>query len=411
MINGYDKDTTMHTSTYNLLAKVSPGNFWFPTDAAASNQVDSLTYFILVICGFFLVFNAGLMVYFAYRYRQKKKEGAATGSTHNTALEVTWSILPAFILAIIFVWGFRGHLNQVTPPSDAYDIMVTGYKWGWDFTYPNGKNSKPGKDAVTGNPTPPALHVPAGQPIRLTLQSNDVLHSVFIKQMRVKKDVVPGRYNQMWFEANFDEATAEEVDLPTKDGGTVKVKRNVYDLFCTEYCGQNHSLMLTKVYVYTPEGYDNWYASMSLVDPGTPLVEHGKTIWTVNCKACHSIDGSKGTGPSWKDLYGATNHATSVGPVTADEVYIHESIRQPSAKLAAGFGNAMSAFSPTQLDERDIAGVIEFMKSISASGKPSDLKYGDLNTDGTPKGETPAGAEGGAAPDAAPATEQPAPQG
>jgi len=169
--------------------------------------------------------------------------------------------------------------------------------------------------------------------------------------------------------------------------------------------------MLTKVYVYTPEGYDNWYASMSLVDPGTPLVEHGKTIWTVNCKACHSIDGSKGTGPSWKDLYGATNHATSVGPVTADEVYIHESIRQPSAKLAAGFGNAMSAFSPTQLDERDIAGVIEFMKSISASGKPSDLKYGDLNTDGTPKGETPAGAEGGAAPDAAPATEQPAPQG
>ena len=178
----------MDTTFLNLLAEVKPQSTWFPTDASASNQVDGLAYFILIICGIFLVFNAGLMVFFAVRYRQQKKEGAASGATHNTALEIFWSVIPAFILAIIFIWGFRGFLVQATPPDNSYDIMVTGYKWGWDFTYPNGNNSRAEtrEDPKTGNEKtmPPALHVPADQPVRLTLQSNDVLHSVFIVIIR-----------------------------------------------------------------------------------------------------------------------------------------------------------------------------------------------------------------------------------
>lgn len=408
----------MDTTPNTLLAEVTQGGLWFPTDAAASNQVDDLTYFILIICGFFLVFNAGLMVFFAVRYRQKKKEGVATGATHNTALEVTWSIIPAFILAIIFIWGFRGFLHQETPPDNAYDILVTGYKWGWDFTYPDGVNAKPiMKHEELGAETVPGLHVPPNRPIRLTLQSRDVIHSVFIKQMRVKKDCVPGRWNQMWFEANYDEATAYEFELPTMEGGTTTVKCNVYDLFCTEYCGQNHSMMITKVYVYaSDEDYEKWYQAKALTDPGTPLVELGKSLWTGKCASCHSIDGKKGTGPSWKDLYMKPSHALTDGTILADDAYIIESIRNPGAKLAAGFGNAMPAFNESQLSNRDVRALIEFMKQNSTHAEADDgLTYGDLNVDGSLKeGETgPEGEGGGEGEEAAPEGEgdESAPEG
>lgn len=397
MVTRLDMDTTL----FNLLAEVKPKSTWFPTDASASNQVDGLAYFILIICGIFLVFNAGLMVFFAMRYRQQKKQGVATGATHNTALEVTWSVIPAFILAIIFIWGFRGFLVQATPPDDSYDIMVTGYKWGWDFTYPDGINSKAETDPVTGKAMPPALHVPANTPIRLTLQSNDVLHSVFIKQMRVKKDCVPGRFNQMWFEAHWDDdpANIQSVDLPTKEGGTVTVERNTYDLFCTEYCGQNHSMMITKVYVYSPEDYEKWYESKGLTDPGTPLIKLGKTIYETQCKACHSVDGSKGTGPTWQNLFGLTGHKTSAGPIDVDDAYVVESIRNPGAKIVDGFGNNMAAFP--NLSDREVRGIIEFMKTISDNAEADEtLTYGDLNVDGTLKGGTEENGDGTTAPEA-----------
>ncbi|MEM9346924.1 MAG: cytochrome c oxidase subunit II transmembrane domain-containing protein [Planctomycetota bacterium] len=394
----------MDTTSLNLLAEVRDGGLWFPTDASASNQVDSLTFFILIICAIFILFNAGLMVFFAIRYRQKQREGSATGATHNTALEVTWSVIPAFILAVIFIWGFRGYLVQATPPDNSYDIMVTGYKWGWDFTYPNGANSKAETriDPATGKKVtmPPALHVPSDTPIRLTLQSNDVLHSVFIKQLRVKKDCVPGRFNQMWFEANWDDdpENIETVELPTKEGNTVTAQRNTYDLFCTEYCGQNHSMMITKVYVYQPDDYKKWYESVNITPVDKPVIEIGQTIWETQCKACHSLDGSAGTGPTWKDLYGDTAHATSAGSINVDDAYIIESIRNPGAIIVDGYGNNMAAFP--NLSDREIRGVIEFMKTISDKVEANeDLVYGDLNPDGTLKSESgEEGAEEGAEP-------------
>ena len=403
----------MDTTLFNTMLTQNLADIWFPTDGSAKNYVDAPAIFILWICGIFLVFNASLMVFFAIRYRQKKKEGAAHGSTHNTALELTWSIIPAFILAIMFIWGFRNYLKMDTPPDNPYDIMVTGYKWGWNFTYPDGINSKPESDPESGDAMPAALHAPAGRPVRLTLQSQDVIHSVFIPQLRVKKDCVPGRFNQMWFEAEFDESTAETTTLPTADGGTVEVKRNVYDLFCTEYCGQNHSMMITKVYVYQPDDYDKWYKAKALIDPGTPLIKLGETIWATQCKSCHSIDGSGvAQYPSWKDLYGAANHPTSAGPVTVDDAYIYESIRNPAAKLAGKpgggtYGNQMAAFPA--LTDREVRGVIEFMKSISKDAEADEnLTYGDLKVDGTLKGESGEGeAEGeGTGEEAAPENDQ-----
>lgn len=379
----------MDSTFFNLTFPQMLADIWFPTDGSAKNYVDDPAIFILWVCGIFLVFNAGLMVFFAFRFRQKKKQGASTGTTHNTALEVTWSIIPAFLLAVMFIWGFRNYLAMSNPPDGAYDIEVTGRSWNWSFSYPDGGSSK----AEEGDQFP-ALHAPAGRPVRLTLMSEDVIHSVFIPQLRIKKDVVPGRYNQMWFEAEFNEKTAETVDLPTEDGGTVTVKRNVYNLFCTEYCGQDHSKMITKVYIYPPEDFEYWYVSKSLYDPKTPLKQIGETLYQ-QCKSCHNTNGQPGgTGPTWQNLFGRQAHKTSAGPVDVDKAYIYESIRNPSAKIVDGYKNQMPAFS--SFTDREIRGIIEFMKSISENAKPDynpDLQYGDLKTDGTLKG---AGSEEGA---------------
>lgn len=378
----------MDTTFLNLLAEVKPPSTWFPTDASASNQVDGLAYFILWICGIFLVFNAGLMVFFAMRYRQEKKEGVASGATHNTALELTWSVLPAFILAIIFIWGFRGFLVQATPPDNSYDIQVVGKQWSWEFHYPDGQSSKSWKRPGEKDPDPIALHVPADRPVRLTLQSNDVLHSVFIPQLRVKKDVVPGRFNQMWFEAHWDDnpKNIQTRMMPTKSGEKVEVRFNVYDLFCTEYCGQDHSTMITKVYVYQEDDFQKWLAGNGVTAPETPLAEIGRGIWATQCASCHSVEGNAGTGPAWNDLIGNPNHAIEGGTVAANEEYIMESIVNPSAKLAKGYGNAMSAFA--NLDPREIQGIIEYMKTLSPTHYPdyaADKTWGSLNPDGTPK--------------------------
>ena len=387
----------MQTPFFITLAEVSGGGFWFPPDASASNQVDGLAYFILWICAFFLVFNAGLMVFFAVRYRQRKKEGSADGATHNTALEVTWSVIPAFILAIIFVWGFRNYLVMDTPPENAYDILVVGYRWGWQFHYEDGQQAKPWKRPGQKDPDPIALHVPANRPVRLTLQSNDVIHSVSIPQLRVKKDCVPGRYNQMWFQANWDEANAKTRMMATLSGEEVEIKYNVYDLFCTEYCGQDHSKMITKVYVYQQEDFDIWLAGNGLRGADEKLVDVGREVWASQCKSCHSISGAAGQGPAWNNVIGDPNHKVASGTLVADEEYIWKSITNPGDELVQGYQNVMPSFA--SLDPREIRGVIEFMKTLSPDYYPDEAAAGTTDATWgqyTPEGELIEGAgEGG----------------
>ncbi|MEM9019678.1 MAG: cytochrome c oxidase subunit II [Planctomycetota bacterium] len=390
----------MLTNLNFLLAEIKGGTMWMPTAATDSNQVDGLLFFILWVTGFFLVFNAGLMIFFAIRYRQTKKEGTAGGHTHNTAMELTWSVLPAFILAIIFVWGFRGYLVMATPPSNAVDVNVTAKKWGWDFAYEDGILARGEPIPGTEETAMAALHVEADIPVRLNLRSVDVLHSLYIPAMRVKKDVVPGRVNQLWFTPLFDESKAEPYLLNTPDGDQVEVQRVEYELFCTEYCGQDHSLMITKLYVYRAEDFDKWQVHNSIIPPDTSLVDLGKSIYSgKGCASCHSIDGSDGTGPTWKDLWGQTDHGTSAGPVEVNFDYIYESIHQPAAKLAqksdgTNYGNLMAPYP--EITPREVVALIEFMKSIDSTPTADEsLTYGDLNTDGTLKSEDGEGESGG----------------
>jgi cytochrome c oxidase subunit 2 len=206
--------------------------FWMPTGASTiSGGVDHTLDVINWICYFFFALVVGLTVYFVAKYRHRKGERFRTDFPHhNTPLEVTWSIIPTIIVIGIFVVGFRSYLDIYTAPKNAFDIKVTAQKWAWNFQYPNGATSDD-------------LYVPAGRPVRLILRSSDVLHSLYIPDFRVKRDIVPGRYSYAWFQCDYPSG---QPGKSPRDPNAKKVEgpedpAQVYNLHCTEYCGTGHS--------------------------------------------------------------------------------------------------------------------------------------------------------------------------
>ncbi|MGN6505751.1 MAG: cytochrome c oxidase subunit II [Tepidisphaeraceae bacterium] len=360
--------------TVSLLG--SAENFVMTRGASSvAPEIDWLMYFILWVC---VIFGTLIFVgtaWLAWRYRHKPGvNDIGHGPTHSNLLEIVWSVIPLIIVMLIAIWGFQGYMNlAILPPNndaDTIEINVTAFKWGWSFEYPNGHSE-------------PTLHVPVNTKIRLVLTSQDVIHSLYFPQFRVKKDVVPGRYNKFWFEAtetspikeglNPSEASSYDPDA----GGDANAG---FDIFCAEYCGQGHSRMRSKVVVHPDRAsYEAWLKEVSDVyrkingvepkakDVGLKLVKNG------GCFACHSVDGSKGTGPTWKNMYGAPvsfSDGSSIPEV--DENYVHESILYPQAKLVAGFGPAMPSYLG-KFSDRDISAIIAYMKSISDAYKgPKD---------------------------------------
>jgi cytochrome c oxidase subunit 2 len=363
---------------------------WFLPRQASSMapQIDWLQWFILWVC----VVSGGLVfiatVYMAIRYRHRPGvNDRGEGPTHSTLLEVTWSVIPAIFVVLIAVWGLQGYMAFTVTPPEALEIQVQASKWSWSFVYPNGYSDN-------------QLHLPKGVPVRLVLQSNDVIHSLFMPHMRLKKDVVPGRYNKMWVEATelsplpsgFDrQANASYIIKDNKDAQEVQLKSGTgfgFDIYCAEYCGTKHSEMLTKVHVHEDyAAYQKWLADASDVEKNFPKPkEAGAYLAGKNgCTGCHSADGSKGTGPTWKDMFGHQGKFVTGDAYTADENYIRESILSPQAHLVEGFGPAMPSYMG-RLNDREITMLIAYMKSISANykGDPAELEKP------LPKAEKPA---------------------
>lgn len=308
---------------------------WMPPQASSvAPVVDHIFYFILGVSIFFFVLIVAAMVYFIWRYRMRSPGAPATGrATHNTALELTWSIIPLILVVIMFYAGFKGFVSMMTPAADGMDIRVRAYKWGWEFNYPGGHSDSD-------------LHIPKGQPIRLTLESADVIHSFWVPAFRIKRDAVPGRYNRIHFEA-------------TEPGD--------YLALCAEYCGTSHSTMLAMVRVY--DSHDAWLAWLTrAADPFgdqryQTYADIGRVLYTRRCATCHSVDGSGGTGPTFKGLYESQRQFTDGTTAIADDNYIRESILYPQRKIVQGYAGVMSAF-PT-LSDRDITALIEFIKEVS----------------------------------------------
>ena len=314
-----------------ILAQQADSTLFLPAQRSTVAPVhDGLYHFVFWMSVFWVVLIAGLLLYFVVKYRRKSHHDMPDGPTHSTAIELGWTLPPLILVMVIFIWGFRGFMHMNQAPNGATQILVSGQMWSWSFDYGIANDS--------------VLHVPVNTPISLVLTSQDVIHSFYVPEFRVKKDVVPGRYNKIWFEA-------------TEVGE--------YNLFCTEYCGQGHSAMVTKVVVQTREDFDAYLKKQAIYWEGVSPVEVGRTVWEKKgCKQCHSLEGEDGTGPKWNDVFGSKREFVDGGSRVADEDYIRESILNPGAHIVQNYDNVMPTFQG-QIAEQEITGVIELMKTLS----------------------------------------------
>ncbi|NOX56474.1 MAG: cytochrome c oxidase subunit II [Planctomycetes bacterium] len=306
------------------------GSFWLPpSSSSTSPAVDRVFYLILGVCSFFFLLVVSTAVLFVVLYRRRPGREAQKTATHHNLLELTWSVIPLLIVIVIFYEGFVAYMQMQAAPPNSYEILVKAQKWNWFFTYPNGHIDND-------------LHVPAGQPVRLLLSSEDVIHSLSIPAFRVKMDCVPGRYTYIWFQCD--------------DPG-------VYELYCTEYCGDSHSDMTARVVVHRPGEFEAWLEEAANFLKKLPPAEAGKYLFTRRCTQCHSDDGTVKTGPTLKGIFGQRHAMADGGTVSVDENYIRESILDPQAKVRQGFQPVMPTFKGILTDD-EITYLIEYIKTL-----------------------------------------------
>ncbi len=311
-----------------------PALTWLPPQASTvAAEVDRVLYVVLGISAFFLLLVTVLGAIFVWRYRERRQPQPGAAPSGNLPLEIAWTVVPLLLVVWIFWVGFEVFVDMATPPRDAYEILVTGQKWTWLFTYPNGY--------VDQN-----LHVPADRTVRLVMSSEDVIHSFFVPDFRVKQDVIPGRYTKLWF---------------------VAPQPGEHQVFCAEYCGTSHSDMLAKVVVHRPEDFDAWLREASDFLNRMGPAEAGALLFrTRGCAQCHSVDGTPGTGPSLAGIFGHAQRLADGTTVVADEDYLRESLLEPTAKVVAGYEPVMPTYRG-RLNDREITALVEYLKTLGGS--------------------------------------------
>lgn len=309
-------------------------------------HVDFANNLITDLSVFFTVAICGAMLYMAIKYRKRGGRDHETPMIRgNHFLEIVWTGLPTIVCIFVAWYGIEVYAALRATPDSALEINVTGQKWVWNFEYENGKRvGGQGAEFV----------VPVNKPVKIVMTGSDVLHSFFIPAMRVKQDVVPGKYSYVAFR-------------PTKVG--------LYDVFCTEFCGTEHSRMLAKIRVASEAEYERWLNDDSAKIKGEmnkrPPAEVGRELYnSIGCMACHSLDGSKKIGPSFLKIFGREGTLDGGKPYKVDENYIRESLLNPKAKIVDGYSNQMPPFEG-RLDDAQIGALIAFMKSVDGS-KPAE---------------------------------------
>jgi len=310
----------------------------FPQSASSlSGDVDLLFIAWSAISIFFTVLIAGLILYFMTRYRRRHPEEVGASERAGLWLEIGWSVVPLVIMLAMFVWGTRVFFQLYRPPADAVEYTAIGKQWMWKVQHPGGQ-----REINT-------LHIPVGQPIKLKLASEDVIHSFYVPAFRVKQDAVPGRYTSVWFNA-------------TKPG--------VYHLFCAEYCGTEHSRMIGSVIVMEPQDYETWLAGGAA---GRSMAASGAELFqSLACVTCHQAGaaGRIARGPALEGLYGSQQKLANGQTVIADDTYIRESILTPTAKLVAGWEPVMPTFQG-QVTEEQITQLIAYIRTLGPAGNVS----------------------------------------
>lgn len=301
-------------------------------------RVDVVQFFLILVMAFWFIACNAVLVYFMLRYRRKGPDDKVSTIKGNHTLEVVWTVIPTIMVLVIFYYGINVWTDMRTMPEDSYDIRVTGQKWSWVFEHPDGRK------AVN------ELYVPVGENVKMIMNSTDVIHSMFIPEFRVKEDVVPSIFTYLWFKAD---------------------KAGTYNIFCTEYCGKDHSAMLAKVHVLDAPTWERFINNEPL-DPNAvelPPVENGEQLYTkLACVGCHTPDGSGGgIGPTFKGLYGREEVVVVDGQeqtITVDDNYIMESIKYPEAKLAAGYPSGQMPAFDGILSDDEIGDIIAYIKTL-----------------------------------------------
>lgn len=314
----------------------------FSGNTSLSGEVDTTFAIITGISLFFLIGITAIIIIFIVKYN-KKKNPVASEIEGSNKLEIIWTVIPLILVMYMFWIGWRSYIPERNVPADAMKIKVTAQMWSWRFEYANGK--------VTDT-----LFVPVNQSVVLNMVSLDVIHSLYIPAFRLKQDIVPGKpLNYMWFK-------------PMVIGS--------YDLFCAEYCGLRHSYMGTMVNVIDKTSFDKWYAATPPKIDSTvaaiPGAEGKLLVQQKGCVACHSSDGTKIVGPSYKGIFGHKIIVVTNGKereITVDEAYIKKSILDPEADLVKGFPKGTMISYKGQLTDQEIDKIAEYIKTLSEEKK------------------------------------------
>jgi cytochrome c oxidase subunit II len=304
---------------------------FFPQQASEqAATIDALYFFLVAVSAFFTLLIAVLVTVFAIKFRRRHDTEIGYAIHGSLALELLWTFIPLGITMVMFVWGAQVFFHMTRAPKGAMEIYVVGKQWMWKAQHMSGASEIN------------ELHVPVGQPVKLTMGSEDVIHSFFIPAFRTKADVIPGRYNTMWFTA-------------TKPGK--------YHIFCTQYCGTKHSAMIGTVTALEPEAYQAWLSRGAAT--GTMAEKGAKLFADLSCNTCH-LDNAQGRGPVLKGIYGKQALLTTGQTVAVDDAYIRESVLNPQAKIVAGFQPMMPTFQGLVTEEQ-LLQLIAYVKSLSGT--------------------------------------------
>jgi len=307
----------------------APNKGSYSTVPDLAGKVNEASVLVLVISIVLLAVVTFFMIYFAVKYRASKNP-VSKKVKESLWLEITWTVIPTILVFIIFYVGWENFISMRRTPDNSMPVKVVARMWSWSFEYENGLKSD-------------LLRVPVGRPVKLSITSTDVIHSLFIPELRLKEDAVPGMVTSMWL---FSDRQGE------------------YDILCAEYCGQRHSYMMSKVIAMEPDEFSAWYESSDKkadapADVASILDDHG-------CLDCHSTDGSVIVGPTFKGIYGRKTIVISNGKeqeLVADDVYLKRAILYPDKDIVKDYPEGMPSFEG-EISEEELKLIIEYLKGL-----------------------------------------------
>ncbi|MDB5577779.1 MAG: coxB [Bradyrhizobium sp.] len=308
--------------------------FWLPSATQYGQSVDILFAGLLTVSLLVSAILFFLMLHFIVKYRESSGADRDHRVKKSWRWEVSWTAATLIAFLCLFVWGARLFVTYAATTADAAPVYVVGQQWMWKVQHPTGQREIN------------ELHIPAGRPVRVIATSQDVIHSFFIPAFRIKRDVVPGRYQELQF-------------TPERPG--------IYNLFCSEYCGTDHARMTGRIVVLTPAAFEQWLTAQST--PGS-LAGRGEGIFrNLGCSGCHGNNASNVRAPALEGLFGRPVPLSDNSIVIADERYIRDSILLPRSQIVASFDPVMPSYEG-RISEDDLIAVVAYIKSLADAERP-----------------------------------------